>query len=39
MPIDLATNIMAMKKVFFRGPYLGYTVGQGSDVYTFSVNK
>ncbi len=38
-PIDLVTTIMAMKKVFFRGPYLGYTVGQGSDIYTFSVNK
>jgi photosystem II stability/assembly factor-like uncharacterized protein len=38
-PIELTTSLLAMKKVFFRGPYLGYAVGQGSDVYRFSVTK
>ncbi len=38
-PLDITTTMLAMKKVFFRGPYLGYTVGQGSDTYRFSVGK
>ncbi len=39
MAVELVTTIMPMKKVFFKGPYLGYVVGQGSDVYRFSVSK
>lgn len=39
MPVDIATTIMPMKKVFFKGPYLGYVVGQGSDAYRFTVGK
>jgi len=38
-PVDIVNTIMAMKKVFFRGPYLGYTVGMGSDAYSFTVGK
>ena len=38
-PVDIVTTIMPMKKVFFKGPYLGYVVGQGSDAYRFTVGK
>ena len=37
-PMDIVNTRQPMIKVFFRGPYLGYTVGGGSDVFKFSVN-
>ncbi len=39
LPIDLVHTRLPIEKVFFRGPYLGYTVGGGSDIFTFSVSK
>ncbi len=39
LPVEITNTIMAMKKVFFRGPYLGYTVGMGADTYRFTVGK
>ncbi len=38
-PINIVHTRLPMKKVFFRGPYLGYTVGGGSDVFKFSVRN
>jgi|GEM_PF-1557951 len=38
-PISLVHTIHPMKKVFFKGPYLGFTVGGGSDTYRFTVAK
>lgn len=36
---EISQTILAMKKVFFRGPYLGYAVGQGAEAYRFTVGK
>ncbi|NOY49371.1 MAG: hypothetical protein GXO88_02205 [Chlorobi bacterium] len=38
-PVDIVHTRLPMKKVFFKGPYLGCTVGGGSDVFMFSVSK
>ncbi len=38
-PLEIVNTILPMKKVFFKGPYLGYTVGQGADIFKFSVSK
>jgi photosystem II stability/assembly factor-like uncharacterized protein len=38
-PVDIVHTRLPMKKVFFKGPYLGCTVGGGSDIFMFSVSK
>ncbi len=38
-PVDIVHTRLGMYKVFFHGPYLGYTVGQGANVYRFKVGK
>lgn len=38
-PVPLTQTMMALKKVFFKGPYLGFAVGQGSDTFRFTVAK
>lgn len=35
----ISQTILPMKKVFFRGPYLGFCVGQGAETYRFTVGK
>ncbi|PLX04697.1 MAG: hypothetical protein C0595_02170, partial [Marinilabiliales bacterium] len=35
----ISENFLRMKKVFFRGPYLGFCVGQGAETYRFTVGK
>lgn len=38
-PVDISETIVPMKKVFFKGPNLGFAVGQGADIYRYTVGK
>lgn len=38
-PIDIVQTELAMKKVYFKGPNLGFTVGHGADIYLFTLGK
>ena len=38
-PIGIVETLLPMKKVFFKGPNLGYTVGQGAEIYKFTLGK
>lgn len=37
--VDISETIVPMKKVFFKGPNLGFTVGQGAEIYKFTLGK
>jgi len=38
-PVELVYTKLPMYKVTFKGPYIGYAVGQSADTYRFSVGK
>ena len=38
-PVNIVQTHLAMKKVFFKGSNLGFTVGQGAEIYKFTVGK
>jgi photosystem II stability/assembly factor-like uncharacterized protein len=38
-PVAVSQTIVPMKKVFFLGSNMGFTVGQGADIYRFTLGK